>query len=112
MAGISHKHDAHRRLRAPLDIIFARNRIIPYESRITDRVTKLCDRLSYHQGTGEVVNLSNAFSSLTTDVISSVIFEEPSDYLGDPDFNSEWFETLKRGTRSVFVFKHSPWIVG
>lgn len=112
MAGISHKHDAHRRLRAPLDIIFARNRIIPYESRIADRVTKLCDRLSYYQGTGEVVNLSNAFSSLTTDVISSVIFEEPSDYLGDPDFNSEWFETLKRGTRSVFVFKHSPWIVG
>ncbi|KAJ3568305.1 hypothetical protein NPX13_g6468 [Xylaria arbuscula] len=83
MTAISHKHDAHRRLSTPFS----------------------------HGPTGEVVNLSNAFSSLTTDVISSLIFEEPSDYLGDPDFNSDCFETLKRGTRSVFVFKHMPWIL-
>ncbi|KAK5636379.1 hypothetical protein RRF57_012091 [Xylaria bambusicola] len=111
MASISHRHDAHRHLRAPVDTIFARNRILPFESRIVDRVARLCDRLSHYRGTGEVVNLSNAFSSLTTDVISSVIFEEPSDYLGDPNFNSDWFDTLKRGTRSVFVFKHLPWII-
>ncbi|KAJ6782774.1 hypothetical protein PWT90_04131 [Aphanocladium album] len=50
------------------------------------------------QGSGQVVNLTDAFSSLTTDIISSIIFEEPSDYLGDPNFNKEWYETLKMVT--------------
>ncbi|KAI0970956.1 cytochrome P450 [Xylaria arbuscula] len=111
MTAISVTHAAHRRLRMPLDKLFARNNILGIESRVTDRVTRLCNRLGSYQGTGEVVNLTNALSSLTTDIISSIIFEEPSDYLGDPDFNSEWYETLKWGTRSVFVFKHLPWIL-
>ncbi|RWA09367.1 hypothetical protein EKO27_g5733 [Xylaria grammica] len=112
MTAISTSHDAHRRLRVPLDKLFVRNSILRIESRVADRVARLCDRLSSYQETGEVVNLTNALSSLTTDIISSVIFEEPSDYLGDPDFNSEWYETLKQGGRNVFVFKHLPWIIG
>ncbi|KAJ2996295.1 hypothetical protein NUW58_g1022 [Xylaria curta] len=111
MTAISTPHDVHRRLRVPIDKLFARASILRIESRVADRVARLCDRLSCYQGTGQVVNLTNALSSLTTDVISSVIFEEPSDYLGDPDFNGEWYETLKWGTRSVFIFKHLPWIV-
>ncbi|KAJ6437467.1 Cytochrome P450 [Purpureocillium lavendulum] len=55
--------------------------------------------------------MTNALSSLTTDVISSIIFEEPSDYLGDPDFNDKWYETLKMGTLSVPLFKQMPWAV-
>ncbi|KAI1427558.1 cytochrome P450 [Xylaria sp. FL1777] len=112
MTAISVSHNSHRHLRIPLDKLFARSSILRIESRVADRVARLCDRLSSYQGSGEVVNLTNALSSLTTDIISSVIFEEPSDYLGDPDFNSEWYETLKWGTRSVFVFKHLPWAIG
>ncbi|KAI8946629.1 cytochrome P450 [Xylaria longipes] len=111
MTAISKSHNAHRRLRVPVDKLFVRSSILRIESRVSDRVARLCDRLTYYRGTGEVVNLTNALSSLTTDIISSVIFEEPSDYLGDPDFNSEWYETLKWGTRSVFMFKHLPWVV-
>ncbi|TRX94663.1 hypothetical protein FHL15_004435 [Xylaria flabelliformis] len=111
MTAISICHDAHRRLRVPIYKLFVRSSILRIESRISERVAKLCDRLSYYRGTGEVVNLTNALSSLTTDIISSVIFEEPSDYLGDPNFNSEWYETLKWGTRSVFLFKHLPWVI-
>ncbi|KAI3320681.1 cytochrome P450 [Xylariaceae sp. AK1471] len=112
MTAISVSHDAHRRLRVPIDKLFMRSSIMRIESRVADRTARLCDRLSSYQGTGEVVNLTNALSSLTTDIISSVIFEEPSDYLGDPDFNSEWYETLKWGTQSVFMFKHLPWTIG
>ncbi|KAI0205620.1 cytochrome P450 [Astrocystis sublimbata] len=111
MTAISTSHDAHRRLRIPIDKLFVRNSILRIESRVSDRVEKLCNRLSCYQGSGEVVNLTNALSSLTTDIISSVIFEEPSDYLGDPDFNNDWYDTLKWGTRSVFLFKHLPWVI-
>lgn len=89
MTAISTGHDSHRRLRAPLDRLFARASIMRIERRLSARVERLCGRLDAYKGTGEVVNLTNALSSLTTDIISSIIFEEPSDYLGDPDFNEE-----------------------
>lgn len=82
------------------------------EPRVAERAERLCDRLNAYKGTGKVVNLTDALSSLTTDIISSIIFEEPSDYLGDPDFNQEWYHTLKMGTMSIPLFKHMPWMVG
>ncbi|KAL2275643.1 hypothetical protein FJTKL_01702 [Diaporthe vaccinii] len=112
MTAISTGHDAHRRLRAPLDRLFARASIMRIEPRVAARAERLYDRLNSYKGTGEVVNLTNALSSLTTDIISSIIFEEPSDYLGDPDFNQEWYHTLKMGTMSIPLFKHMPWMVG
>lgn len=112
MTAISTPHDSHRRLRAPLDKLFSRGGILGIEPRLVERAERLCIRLRSFQGTGEVVNLTNALSSLTTDIISSVIFEEPSDYLADPEFNHAWYETLKNGTLSVPLFKHMPWLVG
>jgi cytochrome P450 len=111
MTAISVQHDAHRKLRVPLDKLFARNNVRRLEPRITACVERLCDRLRGFAESGEVVNLTNAFSSLTTDAISATIFEEPSDYLGDPDFNEAWYDTLKRGTRSVPLFKHLPAVI-
>lgn len=89
MTATSTGHDSHRRLRAPLNKLFARASIMRIEGRVAARVERLCGRLDAYKGTGEVVNLTNAMSSLTTDIILSFIFEEPSDYLGDPDFNEE-----------------------
>jgi hypothetical protein len=47
---------------------------------------------------------------LHADAVSSIIFEEPSDYLGDPDFNEAWFYNLKQGTLSVPIFAQLPWV--
>jgi cytochrome P450 len=112
MTAISTGHDAHRRLRMPLEKLFARHSILRIEPRVISRTEKLCARLESYRGSGEAVNLTNAFSSLTTDIISSVIFEEPSDYLSDPNFNADWYQTLKMGTLSIPLLKHMPWISG
>lgn len=111
MTAISVSHNAHRKLRAPLDKLFVRNSIMQIESRIIAHIDRLYYRLSTYRGTGQVVNLSNAISSLTTDIISSVTFEEPSDFLSDANFNADWYQTLKRGTFAMPVFKHMPWII-
>lgn len=111
MTAICTPHEAHRRLRAPLDRLFSRASVLRVETRIITRAEKFCDRLSSYKGTGEVVSLTNAISSLTTDVISSIIFDEPSDYLSSGDFNDRWYSTLKMGTRSVPLFKHLPWMI-
>jgi cytochrome P450 len=110
MTAISTTHDAHRRLRMPLEKLFARHSILRIEPRVISRTEKLCTRLESYRGSDEAVNLTNAFSSLTTEIISSIIFEEPSDYLSDPNFNDEWYQTLKMGTLSVPLLKHIPWI--
>lgn len=111
MTAISASHEAHRRLRVPLDKLFARASITRVEPRIISRTQRMCDRIDAFKDTGEIVSLTDAISSLTTDIISSIIFEEPSDYLGAPDFNKRWYRTLKMGTKSVPLFKHLPWIV-
>jgi cytochrome P450 len=112
MTAISVQHDAHRKLRVPLDKLFARHNIRRMEPRMVARVERLGARLREFAGGDQVVNLTNAFSSLTTDAISSTIFQEPSDYLGDPEFNDAWYDTLKHGTKSVPLFKHLPAVVG
>lgn len=108
MTAISTTHHAHRRLRMPLEKLFARHSILRIEPCVISRTEKLCARLESYRGSGEAANLINAFSSLTTDIISSVIFEDSSDYLSDLNFNDEWSQTLKMGTLSVPLLKHMP----
>ncbi|KAI9699827.1 MAG: hypothetical protein M1836_002862 [Candelina mexicana] len=108
MTAISTHHEAHRRARAPLEPFFSTAGITRTEARVVARVKKLCQRVNTLKGSGNVINFSYALSSLTTDVISSVIFEESSDYLGAADFNVAWFDTLKRGTLTHPLFAHLP----
>jgi hypothetical protein len=82
------------------------------EPRVVARTERMCDRLQSYQNTGEVVNLTNVLSSLTTDVILSIIFDEPSDYPGGPNLNDQWYDTLKKATRSTPLFKRMPWMIG
>jgi len=44
------------------------------------------------------------------DIVSSMLFEQPSDFLDDPDFNQKWFETMKMGTLSQPLFANLPWM--
>ena len=101
------EHDSHRSAIAPLTTFFSRAGISRVEQRVVDRVQKLCGRLEAHAADNEVVNLFNAMSSFTSgtfiipaliaaklltslDVISSIVFKEPSDLLGDPGYNEDW----------------------
>lgn len=66
MIAVSTDHDRHRRSRAPLEPFFSRAGITKVESRVVERVKKLCDRFMASQNTGKVVHLGFALSSLTT----------------------------------------------
>ncbi|PLN76118.1 cytochrome P450 [Aspergillus taichungensis] len=47
-------------------------------------------RLNEFKNTKTPLNFHNASSSLSADIISLVFHEEPTEYLEDPDFNSDW----------------------
>jgi cytochrome P450 len=53
MTAISTNHDAHRRLRMPLEKLFARHSILKIEPRVMSRTEKLCARLESYRGSGE-----------------------------------------------------------
>jgi len=66
MTAVSHTHEMHRAVRAPLDPFFSKAGISRVESRVMLRIEKLGNRLRMEAGTGTVVNLTSALSSLTT----------------------------------------------
>ncbi|KAK2749435.1 hypothetical protein FQN57_006369 [Myotisia sp. PD_48] len=110
MAAVSEKDELHRITRVPLDPFFSKVGIVRVEPRVLQRVKKLCGRFDALADTGKPVNITHAVGSLANDVISSILFEEPSDYLGDEDFNASWFEILKKGTMTVPLLAHLPWL--
>jgi hypothetical protein len=66
MTAVSSTHNMHRASRAPLDPFFSKAGVLKLEQRVLARIEKMCARLRLIQGTGQVVNLFNAISSLTT----------------------------------------------
>lgn len=111
MTNMSIPHDDHRRLRAPIDKLMSRGSLFHVEKRVVARTQKLCARLSEHRGTGEVVKMTNALSSYATDIISCLIFAEPSDFLADEKYNGRFFDTLRLGIRTVPLMKAMPWMI-
>lgn len=109
MAAVGATHEMHRRALEPLSRFFSVKGITAAENRVVARVQKLGERIK-NFGTDQVMSLSNGLSSLTTDIISCIIFDEPSDYLSDPTFNEAWYKTLNRGTLSVPLFAHIPFM--
>jgi hypothetical protein len=86
---------------------FSRASITRLEGRTVDRLHKLDRRLQEWVDSGKAVNLTHAIYSYVTgtfsgqvespvgwangsDIISSMLFEEPCDYLSDPTFNDTW----------------------
>jgi hypothetical protein len=106
-------HDTHRGNYLPLKAFFSRASITRVEGQTLERLDKLYNQLQFRRNTGEIVNLTHAFNSFVTgkslptlcnnlhppalgpeltraDVISCILFDEPSDLLSDPTFNSAW----------------------
>ncbi|KAJ5895068.1 hypothetical protein N7495_006759 [Penicillium taxi] len=109
MVAVSTTHDMHRVTRALLNPFFSIAGIARVEERAVQRVEQLRSRLNGFVNTGIPVNITHAFNSLMTDIVSCMLFEEPSDYLNDPTFNAEWFEVLKKGAVTIPLLAHMPW---
>ncbi len=102
MTDISTAHDSHRRARSALTAFFSRAGITRVEPRVVARVRKLCDRLKVLQDSGTVVNLTNAFSSLTTGT-SKVVMATKSVPNSHCVYGRRYFLDHLRGTQRL------PW---
>jgi cytochrome P450 len=83
-------HDLHRIRRAALNPYFSKASVTRLESTLQANVDCLCARLNRCAATGTLVNLSDAFTCLSADVIGSYTFGRSYGFLQHPDFMPRW----------------------
>ncbi|KAH8807218.1 cytochrome P450 [Xylogone sp. PMI_703] len=79
-------HDLHRIRRKAQQSYFSQDSVAQFDPVLAEIQAKFCARLEEFRGTGEPVNLANAFRSLATDVVTEFAFHKSYNLLDYPDF--------------------------
>ena len=103
-------HDLHRMRRAAFAQYFSKQNIRRLEPVIRSRVDKLYSRLKEAQKSGIPINLRNAYSALTTDIISEYCFGNSFDALGKIDFAPEYHDAMIAGSIPSHTLKQFEWL--
>ncbi|KAL9594138.1 MAG: hypothetical protein Q9219_007201 [cf. Caloplaca sp. 3 TL-2023] len=105
-------HDKHRMRRAPWNPYFSKQSISRIQPLlIQTAVDKMCNKIAEYRAAGKPVIMTNAYASLTTDVISEYTFPEGYDLLGRPgDFDGEHYNAWMALSRISHSLKQFPWL--
>lgn len=104
------EHDLHLIRRGALNPLFSKISVQRLEPVVQLMVDKLVSRLENLQGSGSKVNLVDAFSSLTGDVIGQYAFAKPLGLLDSPDFASHWHKAIMDISENSHMPKHFTWV--
>ncbi|VUC27941.1 unnamed protein product [Clonostachys rosea] len=86
----------HKTRRAAIAPFFSKQRVRAYEHLIQDIVNRMSHRLSTEYiGTGKMLNLSQMWGAMTSDVITDVVFARPMGFSNSPDFYSQFTTAIK-----------------
>ncbi|KAI0143467.1 cytochrome P450 [Xylariaceae sp. FL1272] len=102
---IASSHALHQLRRQPLQAYFSSTNIQRYTPKISGLVDKLCGRL--RDADGGVVNLSDAFRCLATDVATGFAFGTPFGHLDEPTFDRDFNLSVKTVLRAAMWSRHS-----
>lgn len=97
-------HDLHRLRRGALNRFFSKASVTKLEPMIHKAVEKLCAQLESHAGTGNPVKMNNAFSCMTTDVVTEYAFAKSYNFLDSPTFEPNFHRAIIAGSDM------GPWI--
>jgi hypothetical protein len=104
-------HDLHRLRRGALNPFFSKQSIISIEPIIYDKVSRLCALFRRHLSSQRPVELHQAFSSLTLDIISDYCFGKSWNCLENDKLAKEWKVTLDDVFEKASLIMHFPWIL-
>lgn len=97
-------HDKHRAQRKPVEPFFSKRSVQNLEQEIVAKVEKLLERFSQALSRskeasedGAILNLSDAMSGLTLDIISDYSFGKPMGALGKEDYGHDFVSLLHDG---------------
>lgn len=87
-------HELHRVRRAALNPFFSRRSVTRLEPVIRANIDKLRARLEGFANTDEPVNVTDAFTALSADVIGGFAFGRSYGFLDAKDFNPGWHKLM------------------
>jgi cytochrome P450 len=79
-------HDQHRVRRKAQQAYFSQDAVARFDTEQEKITSKLCSRLEEFKGTGQPVNLSDAFGCVATDAVTGYCFHKSYNVLDSPDF--------------------------
>ncbi|KAF2667975.1 trichodiene oxygenase [Microthyrium microscopicum] len=103
-------HNLHRKRRAPLNTFFSKASISKLETLIHPLSHRLCDILLARAGTGEPVNVNDAYSCFSSDVIITYCFGQPGGFLDKDDFDNGIREGIHITLATLPLLRQWPWI--
>ena len=104
-------HDLHRRRRQPMSPYFSKKNILALESFIKEKVDRLILRLRQARQSGDVLNLSYAYSGLTMDVISGYCFGDDMDTINQEEFGRQYVDILHDAIQTRPMARQFPWLL-
>jgi cytochrome P450 len=87
-------HELHRIRRGALNRYFSKAAIAKLEPLIHNLADRLCNKLLARKGDGKPIEITMAYSCLTTDIISSYAFGQAEGFLDQPDFTPNLRATI------------------
>ena len=88
-------HDLHRVRRKAQQNYFTQEAVTQFDAKLKIICGKFRARLEEFKGTGQPVNLSNAFRSLATDAVTEFCFHKSYNLLDEPDFAASFQRAIR-----------------
>lgn len=102
----------HRIRRAAIAPFFARNKIREHNRYIQSVVDRISHRLvTEYSGTTKVLDLVHMWGSMTSDVISEIVFARPKHYVDYPNFKSDFTVALSDMVFTSHIMTHFGFIL-
>ncbi|QDS67654.1 hypothetical protein FKW77_004780 [Venturia effusa] len=102
-------HDLHRMRRTALNPFFSKQSVGHWEDIIQLSIDRLYSRLSCLAESALPVNLSDAFTAVSGDVISSYTFGESYNLVEQEDFAPEWRKLMLELSKNTHLMKQFGW---
>lgn len=103
-------HDLHRIRRSAIAPFLSKQSVQRLEPTVQSVISQLTTRFLALQGTGQSVNLIDAYSALTGDVISQYAFAKPYGFLEEEDFAPWWHKAWMDVSENGHKFKQFAWL--
>ncbi|KAK5121539.1 hypothetical protein LTR85_005372 [Meristemomyces frigidus] len=103
-------HGLHRTRRSAIAPLFSKKNIYELQPLVKKKVDKLVDRFSQACREGTVINLVDAMSALTMDVISSYCFGKDMRQLDKLEFAAQVVWEMLQGSKVAGPARHMPWL--
>lgn len=108
--GITVDHHLHRSRRAILTNHFSKRSIGSIQPLIQVHANRLATRMVEFYEKGEVLKLEDAYSAMSTDIISEFVYGISFNYLDVPDFNNELRRAFTGMMSKLHLFRFMPFL--